>query len=51
MVAALYNNMCHVMTSCIVAGCYANCVLSYGDIRHVNMLHVFSCTFLHEDNL
>ena len=44
-----------VMTCYIAAGCYINCVLGYDDIYIyiycVNMLHVFSCTFLHEENI
>ena len=30
---------------------YVNCVLGYEHICQVNMLHVFSCTFLHENNI
>ena len=48
MLSALYNNMCYVMTCYIAAGCYVNCVLGYDDICNVKMLHVLSCTFLHE---
>ena len=47
MVTALCN-MCYVTTCYIVAGCYVNCVLGYDNICYVNMLHVLSCTFLHE---
>ena len=48
MLTALYNNMCYVMTCCIAAGCYVNCVLGYDNIFYVNMVHVLSCTFSHE---
>ena len=37
-----------IMTCCIAAGCYVNCVLGYDNICNVNMLHVLSCTFLHD---
>ena len=30
---------------------YVNCVLGYEHICYVNMLHVLSCTFLHENNI
>ena len=40
-----------VMTCYIAAGCYVNCVLGYDDICYVNVLHVLSCTFLHESNI
>ena len=30
---------------------YVNCVLGYEHICQVNMLHVFSCTFLHKNNI
>ena len=48
MLIALYNHMCDVMTCYIAAVCYVNCVLGYDKICYVNMLHVLSCTFLHE---
>ena len=51
MLAALYNNMCYVMTDYIAAGCYVNCVLGYGNICYGNILHVLPCTFLHEENI
>ena len=50
-VTALYNNMCYDMTRYIDAGCYVNRVLGYDNICYVNMLHVLSCTFLHENNI
>ena len=30
---------------------YVNCVLGYEHMCYVNMLHVISCTFLHENNI
>ena len=48
MLTALYNNMCYVMTCYIAAWCYVNCVLGYAHICYVNLLHVLSCTFLHD---
>ena len=48
-------NICNVRTMniCYVMLCYVyvNCVLGYEHICYVNMLHVFSCTFLHENNI
>ena len=49
MLTALYTNMCYDMTCYIAAGSYVNCVLGYDNICYVHMLHVFSCTSLHED--
>ena len=49
MSTALYVIMCYVMTSYIAAGCYVNCVLGCDNIRYVNMLHVLSCTFVHDN--
>ena len=51
MLTASYNNMCYVMICCIAAGCYVNCVLGYEHICYFNMLHVLSCTFLHEKHI
>ena len=50
MLTALYKHMCYVMTCHIAAGCYVNCVLGYDNTCYLNMLHVLSCTFLHEKN-
>ena len=45
-------NVCKVRTMNIcLCYVYVNCVLGYEHICQVNMLHVLSCTFLHENNI
>ena len=45
------DNICNVRTMIICYNGYVNCVLGYERLCYLNMLHVLSCTFLHENNI